>query len=183
MKNKLSLFVLMLVLSSFSESDLKRDTNKYPEPEGIDNLLFYVQRTINSNTIVYTLNQDVNGKINEQEPISAFWVKFAQGGKKEQLTYVQKKYAYGLRSKLLDKDKGVFMVEFVSYDKKQLYLIKSSHDNRYHVYSFVKNRLSIIRSIFVQIEGGSFWLPNVKYVELTAIDPNNSSVLTEMIKP
>lgn len=183
MKNKLLLFVLMLVFSSFSGNHLIRDENMYPKPEGIDNLLFYVQRTINSNTIVYTLNQDTNGKINEQEPISAYWVKFAQGGKKEQLTYIQKKYAYGLRSKLLDRDKGVFMVEFVSYDKKQLYLIKSIHDNKYHVYSYIKNRLSIVRNIFVQIEGGTFWLPNVKYVELTAIDPNNSSVLTETIKP
>jgi hypothetical protein len=155
----------------------------FPKPEGVENMLFYVQRTINANTIVYTLNQDENGNLNENEPIKVFWIKYAQGGDIEPLTYIQKKFAYGVDAKIIDREKGSFLFEFVSYHKKQFYLIKSPSDNKYHVYGFVNNKLSILNTIFIKIEGGTFWIPNVKYAELKAQDPSSTLELIEKINP
>jgi hypothetical protein len=37
--------------------------------------------------------------------------------------------------------------------------------------------------VFIKIEGGSFWLPNVIYVELKGIDPATGKEITERFKP
>lgn len=178
----LTLFIA-LTSSSFTSDRTATEINSFPIPEGIDNMLFYVQRTINANTIVYTLNNDKYGELNEEEPIKAYWIKYAQGGKIDPLTYIQKKYAYGVKAKLINKGKKSFIIEFVSYHKKQFYLLKSPTDNQYHVYGIVNNKLSILNNILVRIEGGTFWIPNVKQIEVTAKDPSNSSEVTEIIKP
>lgn len=174
-----SLVLFIILISSFASIV----TTPFPIPKGVENMLFYVQRTINANTIVYTLNKDAQGNINEEEPIKVYWIKYAQGGKIDPLTYIQKNYAYGVKTKLIDKDKKSFLIEFVSYRKKQFYLLKSPTDNKYHVYGNVNNKLSILNNILVRIDGGSFWIPNVKQVEVNAKDPSNSIEITEIIKP
>jgi len=55
-------------------------------------MLFYVQRTVNANTIVYELDSDSN--LVESQPIKAFWIKYEDGSKKESLSLIQRKYAY-----------------------------------------------------------------------------------------
>ncbi|MGE0568038.1 MAG: DUF4833 domain-containing protein [Bacteroidia bacterium] len=69
MKNIFIQFGILLITASFTPKAIVTDANSYPKPEGVDNLLFYVQRTINANTIVYTLNQDKDGNLYEKEPI------------------------------------------------------------------------------------------------------------------
>lgn len=146
-------------------------------------MLFYVQRTINANTIVYSLNLDKRGNLNELEPIKVYWIKYAQGGKIDPLTYIQKNYAYGINSKLIDEEKKTYLLEFVSYNKKQFYLLKSPKDSKYHVWGYINNKLTILKNILVKIEGGTFWVPNIKYAEVKALDLEASEVITEIIKP
>lgn len=179
---KIVLMIVLIIASSFKPETVI-ETNAFPIPVGVDNMLFYVQRTINSNTIVYVLNQDRDGNLHENEPIKVYWIKYAQGGKVDPLTFIQKNYAYGVQAKLIDKEKKSFSFEFVSYHKRQFYLLKSGVDNKYHVYGYIKNKLIILNSIFVKIEGGTFWIPNVKYVQVKAKDPVNLSEVTEIINP
>lgn len=181
-KYKAILMLLLITTASFKSSSNKTEIS-LPTPEGIDNMLFYVQRTINANTIVYTLNEDKDGNLNEAEPIKVYWIKYAQGGKIDPLTFIQRKYAYGVNAKLIDEEKKIFSFEFVSYNKRQFYLSKSSIDNKYRVYGLVNNKLSVLSNICVKIEGGTFWLPNVKSVELKAKDPNSLVENIEIIKP
>ena len=180
---KLLLLLVVLVITASFKTEMINSESTYPKPEGIENMLFYVQRTINANTIVYTLNQDKDGNLNEKEPIKVYWIKYAQGGKVDPLTYIQKNYAYGIKSKSIDKEKKSYVFEFVSYSKRQFYLLKSKKDNKYHVWSYVNKKLTILNNIFVKIEGGTFWVPNVKYIEVKALDPDASEEITEIIKP
>lgn len=178
------LLFTIVVNSSFTKLDLiTKSITKYPTPEGVNNMLFYVQRTINTNTIVYTLNLDKEGRINETEPIKAYWIKYAQDGKIDPLTFIQRNYAYGIKVKLIDNEKKSFLFEFVSYSKRKFYLMKSTVDNQYHAYGYINNKLTILNNIMVRIEGGSFWLPNVKSVEVSAKDPSSSAIITETIRP
>jgi hypothetical protein len=177
------LFLFVIIVSSSFKNEVSNSEIEFPKPEGVENMLFYVQRTINANTIIYSLNTDKQGNLNEIEPIKAYWIKYTQGGKLDPLTYIQKNYAYGVNSKLIDKEKKSYSFEFVSYNKKKFYLIKSTTDKKYHVYGYINNKLSILNNILVKIEGGTFWVPNVKYVEIIAFDPSASAEVTEIIKP
>jgi phosphoribosyl-ATP pyrophosphohydrolase len=152
---------------------------KFPTPKGIANQLFYLQRDPNLNTLIYELNLDKSGNLIESQPILAYWIRYDENQAKKDLSYVQKKFAYGIDAKKLGKDQ--FELRFVSHKKLPLYLSKSADDKKYHVYVTINNKKLLLDRIFVRIEGGSFWIPNVKYVELRGINQANETVVTERI--
>jgi phosphoribosyl-ATP pyrophosphohydrolase len=152
---------------------------KFPTPKGIANQLFYLQRDPNLNTLIYELNLDKSGNLIESQPILAYWIRYDENQAKKDLSYVQKKFAYGIDAKKLGKDQ--FELRFVSHKKLPLYLSKSADDKKYHVYVTINNKKLLLDRIFVRIEGGSFWIPNVKYVELRGINQANDTVVTERV--
>lgn len=153
---------------------------KFPTPKGIKNELFYLQRDPNTNTIIYELNLKDDGDVNEDEPVKVYWIRYADKGSKEDLSYVQRKFAYGIQSKALGNDE--YELRFISHKKLPLTLKKSSTDKKYHVYINANDKRIMLDRIFVRIEGGSYWIPNVKYVELTGTNIKTSSQIVERIK-
>ncbi|MDO7745100.1 MAG: DUF4833 domain-containing protein [Pedobacter sp.] len=153
---------------------------KFPTPKGIANQLFYLQRDPNTNTIICALNQDNKGVIDKDEPVNVYWIRYADEGEKKELGYVQRKFAYGIESKAMGKDQ--YELRFVSHKKLPMYLTKSEDDKKYHVYVTVNNKKIQIERIFLRIEGGSFWLPNVKYVDIKGINTSTNELTTERIK-
>lgn len=153
--------------------------DKFPTPPDNINRLFFVQRNPNSNTIIYELNNK-NGLLDKDNPIHVYWLRYADKGQKEELSYIQRKFAYGLITKPLSNDQ--YDVRFVSYKKFPLTLMKSV-DGKYHIFAKIAQKQIILDRIFVKIEGGSFWLPNVVYVELKGIDPSTGREITEHFKP
>ncbi|PKV75968.1 DUF4833 domain-containing protein [Pontibacter ramchanderi] len=151
-----------------------------PVPKGIKDLKFYVQRDPNANTVVYELNRTAQGQLNETEPIHAYWIRYADGGEQRELNYIQRKFAYGLNTKKLGKDH--YELKFVSYSKLALYLRKDAA-GRYNVYTTINQKEAILDRVFVRIEGGTFWVPNVLYVELKGRDATTGKAVTGRFKP
>jgi phosphatidylglycerophosphate synthase len=186
---KVVTILLIAVASLFSVSidaiAQTKDTSnpspiKFPTPKNIKNELFYLQRDPNTNTIIYELNLKSNGSVDEDEPVKVYWLRYADKGNKEDLSYVQRKFAYGIQSKSLGNDE--FELRFVSHKKLPLILKKSPTDKKYHVYIDANDKRIMLDRIFVRIEGGSYWIPNVKYVELTGTNTKTSSQIVERIK-
>ncbi|MEA9415609.1 DUF4833 domain-containing protein [Flavobacterium sp. PL02] len=176
-----SLIVITILVSIISGNLLAQSKKpsplNFPTPKNIDNMLFYIQRDPNVNTAIYTINYDENGKINKSNPIKAYWIRYAEKGEKKDFNYMQRKYAYGLESKTLDNEE--FELQFVSYKKLPFTLKKIDSDQKYHVFVSVNQKRIQVEKIFVRIEGGSFWLPNVKYAEVTGIETSSNKIITE----
>jgi len=153
---------------------------KFPVPRGIANQLFYLQRDPNTNTIIYELNVGKSGDPDEQQPVLAYWIRYGEDGKKQELSYIQRKFAYGIQSRQLGKDH--YELRFVSHKKLPLYLQRSGPDKKFHIYATVNDKRVQIERIFVRIVGGSFWLPNVRYVEITGFNAETNDPVTERIK-
>jgi hypothetical protein len=158
---------------------LRRPLN-YPKPPLTADRLFYVQRTPNSNTIVYDINRDKNGKPDTEEPVKVYWIKYNEKGQKEDLNYIQRKFAYGLNFKPLGNDN--YDIRFVSYKKFKLTLMKTD-DGKYHIFAVISQKQVILDHIFVKIEGGTFWIPNVAYVEVEGTNPKTGREMVERFKP
>ena len=62
------------------------------------NQLFYVQRSPNSNTVIYAARLDAKGAIRGSDPIEAFWRKFNIDGSKQPLNFIERMMAYGVRT-------------------------------------------------------------------------------------
>jgi len=158
----------------------KNETDTFPVPAGIPHLLFYIQRTSNINTIVYDLNMAADGTLNIGEPVNAYWVRYAEDGSKKKLNYIQKKFAYGLKAKSIGNNK--YELRSVAYDKHPLYLAGTGGGN-YQVYTKIKDEMAVLKRIYLKIEGGTFWVPNVVYVELKGVNPVTGAEIIERFKP
>ncbi|WP_448697893.1 DUF4833 domain-containing protein [Mucilaginibacter sp. AW1-3] len=143
--------------------------------------LFYVQRDPNSNTIIYDLNQNAAGQLDTENPIHPYWIKYNERGQIEELNLIQRKFAYGIVTKPLGNNK--FDVRFVSYKKYPLLLMRSATDNKYHVYATIAKKQVVLNRIFLKIEGGTFWIPNVIYAEIKGTDPETGKEVVERFKP
>ena len=158
-------------------------SDTFPVPSNQNNMVFYVQRNHNINTIVYEINYNDDHTINENEPIHEYWIRYADDGGIKELSYLQKHYAYGIESKLVDKEKKIFKLNFVSYKDRDIYLKQSPADNKYHAYININGKLSLLNKVFIQIEGGSFWVPHVKYVEISGQDISSKKAIIERFNP
>jgi hypothetical protein len=186
---RLSILLLFTALCSYLSFDQTpipaphkpalMDEDKFPTPTDNIQRLFYLQRMPNSNTLIYELNT-ANGHLNEDEPVHPYWVRYAEKGQKEELSYIQRKFAYGIVSKKIANDQ--YDVRFVSYKKFPMLLMKAN-DGKYHIFATVAQKQMMVNRIFAKIEGGSFWVPNIVYVEFKGTDPNTGREIIERFKP
>ena len=154
----------------------------FPVPQNIPNQLYYLQRTSNTNTVVYALNIKKDGNLDVDNPVKVFWIRYPEGGVQKDLSFIQRKFAYGVTHK--DKGDGSYTVNMVAYKKHNLTLMKSVLDNKYHMYTLINNRYAILNRVFIRIDpGGSLFKPNVIYIELKGTDMENGKVIIERIKP
>lgn len=180
-------YVLQPVTANFQNKKNKKEAKaavsseeKFPTPPDNANRLFYVQRDPNANTIMYDLNIDKNGVLDEENPMHVYWVKYAEKGQKEELNYIQRKFAYGLVTKKTADEQ--YDVRFVSYKKLPL-VLKKADDNKYHIFVTADQKQIMLNRIFVKVEGGSFWLPNIVYVELKGTEQLTGKEIVHRFKP
>jgi hypothetical protein len=114
MKAALVMLALLAALPGFSlaavPADARSLTSTVTESDRIEKLrpefktpdepnqLFYVQRSPNSNTIIYAAKLDAKGEINRGDPVEAFWRKFNIDGSKQPLNFLERNIAYGVKA-------------------------------------------------------------------------------------
>lgn len=179
------LFVLFTIVPVHAKNHLTfsavvNEQDTFPVPHGIKNMMFYVQRTPNLNTIVYELNYNESSKIDDDNPIHVFWIRYGEHGQRKELNYIQRKFAYGLKVDKLSANK--WKLRFVSYDKHPMYLMLADN-NKYYVFTDINGHRSVLNRIYLKIDGGTFWSPNVLYVELKGTDAETGKENIERIKP
>ena len=160
--------VLLLFTLLFALPPAPKPTAIFPIPSGVPNQLFYLQRDPNTNTVIYQLNVDRAGHLNEDEPVNVFWLRYDEHGERKDLNFIQRKFAYGLTAEKLATDK--YELKFAAYSKVRFYLLRSPTDKALHVYTTINGRQLQLERVFLRIEGGTFWVPNVKYIEFKGLN-------------
>ncbi|SRR5579883_130256 len=103
---KLLLLLALLAITPAEARDFTSEIKEIPEipklrPEfkvpDEPNQLFYVQRSPNSNTVVYAAKLDGAGKPDASSPVEGFWRKFNIDGSKQPLNFIERMTAYGVR--------------------------------------------------------------------------------------
>lgn len=152
----------------------------YTVPDEPD-MLFYIQRSTNENTIVYALKRDAAGKPVEDRPVDVYWKRYQEDGRRAELDFIQRTFAYGIRAK----DRGdSFELRCVAYDKVPLFLFVDRDGAKpARVLVVVNDKVMALERIFLQIEGGAFWTPNVRYIEFSGVDAVSGAAMSERIVP
>ena len=149
----------------------------YPSPPDTENLLFYIQRNQNTNTVVYELNRLHDGGINPAYPIKVFWLRFSENCKIQELNYIQNKLAYGYESTQINNES--FEFELVSYRKLKFYIGRDKN-GKYRAFTNINSNLSIVSNIYVYVEDFGLF-PDVKYIELYGEDVDLQTFVYEKI--
>lgn len=170
----LILMIMLLLNQMLSAQPLPAHT-ELPTPTG-KNLLFFLQRTPDANTVIYELN--FKGEVLDPEaPVKGSWIRYEEHGKTKELTPIEKKFAYGVKCKDLGNDQ--FEIRLMAYKKMPMYLMKSPLDHKYHIYIKDEGKHFLLKRVFVKVNGGSFWFPKVAYIELITA---NSETGREILK-
>lgn len=119
---KIIVFIIgiMYLDSVLSQNEL--NVHSYPIPQGNSNQLFYIQRGTNRNTLVYEANFDEDGILFKESPVVIYWKMFDQNGEREELGYLEQKFAFGLTVQASDKHGYSCKVHLEAASEEFIYL-------------------------------------------------------------
>lgn len=164
--------------AAYAKAQDKPGPVKWPVPANVPDLLFYIQRDPNINTVCYTLNLDKDGKLDQKEPIDIFWMKYADDGKKKKLNAFQREFGYGLSFSAVNADS--FIVKAVAFPNRIMHLIKDEH-KKYVVEVKISGQTCVLKRVFIHITGETALSPEIKYIEFYGFNPKVGHLVTERI--
>lgn len=136
----------------------------YPKPPSTDSLMFYIQRNLNSNTIVYETHYDAQGNIDDDKPLTAEWIRYDEDDRRQPLSRVQRTFAYGLDIKKDKANTRSYEVELVAYKARVLHLQEIA-PHKAVVLMQINGKTCALHHIYIQADNSGLW-PKVHYVEL-----------------
>lgn len=183
--------IMVMFVLCFTQADARKNfddgkvtfseaVDTFPVPKFKTNTQFYVQRTPNTNTIMYELNMK-NGVLNDDNPVHVYWIRYTEGAKTQELSYIQRKFAYGVKVSKVAPEK--YKLLFAAYDKVPFFLMKSTA-GIYHTYVELDGKMIVLKRLYIRIDpGGTFWAPNVKYVEFKGTEVGSGKEVIKRINP
>ncbi|WP_282629903.1 DUF4833 domain-containing protein [Empedobacter sedimenti] len=146
----------------------------YPVPPKSENRLFYIQHNENKNTFVYDAVFASKGVLDDSDPVDIYRILYAENGEKKPLSSIQRKLAYGLNVKKIEKN--VYELTLVSYPNQKLTLkLNSSH--KPIVQTTVNNKLMTLNRVFLKQKKGTTGISvKLDYIMFYGKDKNGKSV-------
>ncbi|MCB0410094.1 MAG: DUF4833 domain-containing protein [Flavobacteriales bacterium] len=137
--------------------------NNYPTPTD-KNMLFYIQKSFNTNAVVYTLNIDKTGNIDEKNPINVFWRRYQEQGQKRELKYIEKTFGYGVKYKFLEEHPNTVEFEIVAIKNRKL-IASINKKGLPIVVSTINGKPAYLEKVFITAQHEKL-LPEVFAIEL-----------------
>jgi len=135
----------------------------YPVPKE-KNMIFYIQKSFNTNTVVYAANFGADGKLDPKEPVKVYWLRYQEQGQKKALKYIERKFGYGVNSKPLKGKSNTYIFTLVSL-KKMNFVITQDKNGNIKVATTINKKPAHIDKVFVTAEHVSL-LPKIFSVEV-----------------
>ncbi len=150
----------------------------FPVPDEAG-MLFYLQRSTNSNTIVYVANFRDDGTLDPDEPVVAYWRRFNTTGERKALKMVEDNFAFGVRAQATG-DPNVFKLYVVSYPERMATL-KLVEPGRAEVIATAGERT--FRPLYAYVDVNEDGLmPSVREVRVMGRDLATGKALVERIQ-
>jgi hypothetical protein len=140
---------------------------EFPVPPSAPNRLFYIQRSNNTNTVMYEANLTAGRRLDANDPVSVYWIRYAEQGQRESLSMIQWKLAYGYKHKTANNNS--FEIYLNAFKKRTIWV--DMQQGKPMALTTINGRKACLQKVFVQLDPGSGLMPKVLYVELFGIDP------------
>ena len=141
--------------------------------------LFKIERNQNANIVQYDVQIGVDGKLLKKEPVVGYWVRLAEKGQVQELSWIQKTFAYGFNAKY---DRGTDSVKLdMKADIGRPITIRRQGDG-YRAMARIEGSESWLEKIFIHATGKGM-STNVDYIELHGDDVKTGDKRYEKIVP
>lgn len=158
----------LFILLSFSSSQLQA---KELTRQG----LFHIARNHNANIIQYDAQIGRDGKLDARDPVVAYWIRLAEEGQEKELSWVQRKFAYGFKAKYhAGEDKAVLKMAAKIGRKIRVGIT----GGRYRAITEISGRPAYIESIYISAHGKGL-SGKVDYIEFHGIDTETGAICFE----
>lgn len=124
--------------------------------------LFHIERNKNANIVQYDAQLDSDGRLYTKEPVVAYWIRLANKGEIKELTWIQEKFAYGLKVKPDEKNNSA-EVEMTADIGRSLVVKRFGED--YRAVGKINGVDCFLEKIFIQANGSGM-STRVEYIEL-----------------
>jgi hypothetical protein len=150
---------------------------EYPVPDEPD-MLFYIERSTNSNTVVYAARRGANGALDTGTPVEAFWRWFNVDGAKKSLNFIERIMAYGVKiNRVVPGHPVTFQI--TSLPERTLTLDLDSDKQPEALIQIGTHTARLVYVYLNVIEGGL--MPQVPSLDIFAVDKNSGKALHEHI--
>jgi hypothetical protein len=167
-----------------SRPELKWEVDEgWPVPPAGPNRLFYIQRSSNANTIMYDAQLRKNGQFDPQEPVSVYWLRLAEQGQRQELSWIQRTLAYGIADPERKGSNGL-VTNVVSYRKRKLNLVVDP-TGKPTAQIQINGRMAQLHHVFVQIRDGQgpMGISKIAHVDIFGQDPQTGKSIHERFIP
>ncbi len=166
------------VILAASQSACTQNTG-YPMPRD-RGLLFYLQRTGNSNTVIYAVNYTQDGRINPSKPFKVYWRRFAKKGNKRALQFFERTFAFGISYQPLKKYPGKYLAHLVSYPKRKV-VIEQPQSGKARAVMPIAGKKAQLECIYVEWRKQLGVIPDIVYVDIVGRTLHDNQKIVERI--
>lgn len=177
-KITLSIIILFSVLGVQAQKTL--NIHHFPIPVKTKERLFYIQRNLNKNTIVYDANYDKNGMLDKENPVRVYWIRYEKNAVEMELRTIERKLAFGVKSEALSGQRFDYKVSIAALKNRWFY-IKQIAPFKSIVCIKQNGKYIPLDHIYVNSDPERY-LSAIESIEVYGGDINPSSSLVETIE-
>jgi hypothetical protein len=167
------LLFCQIAFSQFSKST-------FPVPANSANRLFYLQRSTNSNCVIYDAVLNKNKQL-ASEPVHGYWIRYGEGGIKKEFSTMQRTLAYGIHTDEKKGQPGLFDGNFVAYKKRKFVFTLDKTGKPVAMFP-INGKSNVLDHVWVQIDEDGM-TPKIGFVELFGHDLTTGAKVYERFKP
>jgi hypothetical protein len=141
--------------------------------------LFKIERNKNANIVQYDAQIGADGKLLQKEPVVGYWVRLADKGQTQELSWTQKTFAYGFSAKY---DRSTDSVKLdMKADIGGIITVRREGDG-YRALIRIDGAESYLEKIFIHATGKGM-STTVDYIELYGDDAGTGDKRYEKVVP
>jgi hypothetical protein len=127
--------------------------------------LFNIERSQNANIVQYDVVLNEDGSLNRDNPIISYWIRKAEDGRRQPLSLLERKLAYGFNTRVLDD--GTILMDMKADIRRMVHVERKA--DTWVAITRIDGHSACIERIYVMLEE-SKPLPKVEYVDLYGSD-------------
>lgn len=109
--------------------------------------LFKIERSKNANVVQYDAQIGSDGKLHREEPVIAYWIRLAEQGQIQELSWIQRKFAYGFKTSFHDASDSVTLKMATGIDQP---IQVRFQEGKYRAMVEINGHPSELERIFIQ---------------------------------